>query len=780
MATRAEKLEILQELANRGEQDLLPPDKKAIFDQLVANGAINLTQKEPERQRADFSQADAFGRPPEATQQPEIIPPQQDESLTGQIDRQIGMIGEPALALASGAVAEPIAGVAGILESINPFTEDRRGAAAETVEGVREALTFKPESAEGKIGLRNVASFGPVKKFIDVLEGSEKFLGDAGFALGSLTGSENLAAAGGAFGASIPTAILEALGLVSLKKLRLGKANLLDKSGRPGKELQKALDDVGVDFDSMTPEQVKELGSVGAVSGETAIPGVKRGAPKVDAEARRAETIARKSRFEELDIPFTEGDITGEFKQVSKEQRLLTQNAKEEVSAPLREAKAAQSAAFIDNVETVVNDLGGTAEGGEILKGALEGRLKLLKKEKNALYKEFAETSPETKNIPIITDTILEAVPPKNDVRRIRRLKPTEADAFSDLLVEFGIDKDAAKVDAFLKGGDDITPLDIGNIDDFRQGINLIERGDQTGTIKNITGPVKRALDNEADLVDQAARSAGVTDDSVLAPLKEARKKVVEIKQEFSPESITGKLIKIKKDGVTPVVEASKALDQILKKSAPIEFLERTLDTLNKSGPKGKTAIRSMQATIVLKALENALKNTTNTFRGVKQITPNQFVKAFNEFGDAKLNLLFKDNPKALADFRKLKGVAEDITPPAAAVPRGSAPIVLDLAQKLGQFPVVSQIKGMVELLAKVGDDPKTVKRAIEANPEFDKTRRIIVKELPELATVLGLGLASGEVEKNKAITGVQVDIPGREPQILTGGRLETGTLDNR
>lgn len=646
----------------------------------------------------------------------ELGPPAEAGVVTD-IDKGLASVLEPAGTLITGALAEPIAGLAGIFQTLNPFADP--GAGERAVAGTREALTFQPRSEEGKLGLQAVGEFGPVKAFIEALTSSEEFLGEAGFQLGG--------PAGGAFGASIPTALLEVLGLVSLKKLRLGKADFI-KGGKPTPELQKALDEAGVDFDKLPPAAKKELGQL-------------RQGADVSEEARRA-------RFQEEGIPFTKGDISQEFKQLSKEQRLLSMVTKPEVTESLRQLKFQQSEAFIRSVDEVVDGLGGTAESGEILKGALEGRLELLKSEKNALYKEFAETAPEIQALPIIPDTLIDALPDKQTTRRIERLVPGPAGALDDLMIEFGINTDAAKVDAFIKAGNDITPLNVGNFDDFRQGINLIERTDQTGAIKKLSGPVKTALDNEAGLIDDAVRAAGITDEAVLKPLTEARAKVREIKTVFSPESITGKLIKVKKDGVTPLVEASKVVDQVIGPKVPIENLQRTLDTLKKAGPDGRQAIKSLQASVVFKALDDALGAPTRKTGGVETISGNAFDKSLRKFGDERLNLLFADDPATLKRLKGIQQVAKDITPPAATVPRGSAPIILDALNRFGRTPGIAAVVDAVKFIVKAGADERAVARAVDANPSFSKTVKLIKEDLPNLALALGIGSIAETVPK--------------------------------
>ena len=130
--------------------------------------------------------------------------PQQDPSFGQQALGAAENVG----ALVSGAVAEPIAGLAGIAQSLNPFAEE--GAGARAVEATREALTFAPQTEAGQAQQQAIGeTLAPVG---EALSGAEKFLGDETL---KLTGSPALAAA--AF--SLPTAALELLGVKGSKRL---------------------------------------------------------------------------------------------------------------------------------------------------------------------------------------------------------------------------------------------------------------------------------------------------------------------------------------------------------------------------------------------------------------------------------------------------------------------------------------------------------------------------------------------------------------------------------
>ena len=131
-------------------------------------------------------------------------PVQQEQSFA---DKAIGVT-ENVGSLVSGAIAEPVAGLAGIAQSLNPFADE--GAGAKAVESTREALTYKPRSDAGQSQQQALGELlAPVG---EALSESEKFLGENTL---KLTGSPALAA----MAHSLPTAALELIGVKGSKRL---------------------------------------------------------------------------------------------------------------------------------------------------------------------------------------------------------------------------------------------------------------------------------------------------------------------------------------------------------------------------------------------------------------------------------------------------------------------------------------------------------------------------------------------------------------------------------
>jgi len=136
-------------------------------------------------------------------------PPQQSPD-SGVVGDAIG-IGENVLSMATGAVAEPLAGLAGIAQSLNPFAEE--GAGAEAVESTRGALTYKPKTEAGIEQQQQVGEI--IAPVAEKLSEAESFLGEGAL---DLTGSPFIAS----IAHSLPTVALEALGFKGSKVLKGG------------------------------------------------------------------------------------------------------------------------------------------------------------------------------------------------------------------------------------------------------------------------------------------------------------------------------------------------------------------------------------------------------------------------------------------------------------------------------------------------------------------------------------------------------------------------------
>ena len=132
---------------------------------------------------------------------------QQAQPQAGFGEQALG-VAENIGSLVSGALAEPLAGLAGIAQAINPFADE--GAGARAVKATKEALTFKPLSEEGKLQQKAIGeTLAPVGR---VLSSAERFLGNSTL---ELTGSPALAS----IAHTLPSAALEIIGIKGSKLL---------------------------------------------------------------------------------------------------------------------------------------------------------------------------------------------------------------------------------------------------------------------------------------------------------------------------------------------------------------------------------------------------------------------------------------------------------------------------------------------------------------------------------------------------------------------------------
>jgi len=165
---------------------------------------------------------------------------------------------EAAATIATGAIAEPIAGFAGLLGAALPGEE---GQGAEFVKATQDALTFQPKTEEGK------ERIGQVADVASILPEIAKPAGELAF---DITGSPEAATGVESFITVLP----DLIGLGILKKMRVG-TKLLDDTGRPTKQLRKALDKQGLVYDNLTPQAkatIPAIADQSFISGQPLVP----------------------------------------------------------------------------------------------------------------------------------------------------------------------------------------------------------------------------------------------------------------------------------------------------------------------------------------------------------------------------------------------------------------------------------------------------------------------------------------------------------------------------
>lgn len=494
---------------------------------------------------------------------------------------------------------------------------------------------------------------------------------------------------------------------------------LVTPDGQPTESLLNALRDANMSWDDLTDEAVDFVYSQN---------------PNAS-----AQELARAARFRSQGIRATTGDITQDFGQQAREAR-LAQSVDRRGGDPLRAAQAQKSDDFIAAVEGQARQFGDPQNVGASVQGALTGRRESLQATKNQLYRQAAEQADRLGGFPLYGDEIANALPDVATLRRLSRLEGSQINALQDLLVEFGIDNRDEVVEAFLDSGGSVTPLSLQNVEDFRSALNLIKRADRSGAATVAVQPVIDALDNEVDTIAKVLKDVGDPEaQELLDTLKAARSTTRTLKTEFSPQSIAGRLVDVKRDGVTPVVEASRVFDEL--KNKPVEQLQRTLSSLARAGQTGRQAIGDIKAAVVMEALEEALKAPSNKYGGAQMANTGQFAKFLDQrFGMDKLQTLFKQDDDGLRRLMALAQTAKDIMPAAGAVPKGSAAVNDEMFRRLERIvgPMAGAVMAPLRAIIGPSSDALTSSSALAARiPQRELTA--LQSAYPTLLATLGI-----------------------------------------
>lgn len=343
-----------------------------------AQGILKSGRSEtPEAERLSlFRQNLAKGMPEQVALEQAVFAPQTFKSVVSEGAEFASGVPGAIPTLVSGAVAEPIAGVSGLVQSANPFVDP--GAGARAVEGVREALTIDP------IGERARKSLGVVGKAFEPLpQLAEK----AGEAVLEKTDSPAVATAVQTAVVAIPELIAARLGAKGTQNLT---SNLQELSST-----QKA--NLGFKSNDL---------SMGA--------------------AETPKALEREVISSDLPVPFeeesalTKGQVTRNFEQLQFEKEAAKIG---DTGEPLRERMENQSEVLVRNLDALaemsepryseLRDLGKSVDE------ALVNRQRRLKRRVDKLYDEAREAGEMRQ--PVDMNTVPEML---EDIQRYEGVAP--------------------------------------------------------------------------------------------------------------------------------------------------------------------------------------------------------------------------------------------------------------------------------------------------------------------------------------------------------------------
>lgn len=527
---------------------------------------------------------------------------------------------------------------------------------------------------------------------------------------------------------------------------------MLDALGRPTEELKQALDAAGLSYEDLTQDAAELI----AQQPGRAVP----------------EQVARAARFRQEAIPATTGEITQQMPAVTTEQRLL-ESTLDPAAEPLRQFKLQQSEAIKSNLQSTFGTDVTKEETGQLIQDALAGRKKLLRSQKNELYGTALEQTRDLGGVHLFTDNMRDAVPLPDEMEDLAITAPRSIDSVNKLLTKYGV---IEPMPGTFPEDFRPTPLTLENAERFRKTLNRIERADISGASSVVIGPVRDALDQEfsnlsenvGSIVQRMSNGAGkITDLS--APearkveqlrglsdtLKEARKTVRTLKTEFSPQSLVGRIVDTKKDGVTQITEASKVYDRLASKATPVEDVRKLIGSLIKAGDKGQQALASMQASVMIDLIDAGFGTESRKVGAQKIFNPVAFKRRLESVGTDKVESMFSNRPEIVKKLKNIDKIASDLIPPAGAVPKGSASVILDLMNRLGLVTLTAKFPPLAlvtEGMTKASEAIKTrqqVGAALRGAPEVigEPVVSTLTEIFPGIGTVLGVATGQEVIE---------------------------------
>lgn len=737
MASKEENIKRFQEIANRGLQDKLPVDKRAIFDEAISRGLIvlaskpdQLPQSSPQQQiNPDLIPAQQASTP----QQPEVVDDRSflkkvaDESsaLGGQVIRSAQGVGETALQIGSSAIGEVAGGLAGI-GALVPGGRTPSQAISET----REAMTYQPRTQAGQQAVSELSGSIPMQ-FVGAL--SEQIGSDIGGALskvGGAVGGEVGAGVGGAIGEAIPVAITEMLGFKGTRMAKLEK-------------LKEVAEEIGPE-NLLTPDAVQALKQQGFT--DTDLTKVTGADP---AQLERLE------RFNRQKVQPTRGDITQNTAQRKAEAQLV-ETAKGESAEKMRQLRLSQSQSLQTNFDELIDAYGDgiPEQTGIAIKEAIESKRLIAKADAKAAYDSLATAQGGADNIPLLVPSFndLPGLPSARELRGIKRVDSSNYNALQDALAEFGLSDDPAAIKRLADEG--VTPeqLNIVNFEEFRQSLNVIRKSDESGNVSSVLTPIIKEVDRQIKIATDTLMTSGNPDLAAIA--KDARSAWQTYKKEFDPQSLAETLTKEKPRSTIPFTEVSQVYDKVSAKGLPVEQVNRLLDTLEGEGARGNRAISQLQSNVVADLLDSGFTGSTNKIGGKPVVSgPALYKRFYDEKFNQKIKSIYRNNPEGYKQLEDLVSTANDITPGKFESVKGSGNVILDLASNLGIAKVTS-VPGIGLMMEQLRDlsarskNRQQFNRALSAKPDLKLASNDLVRSFPMLSAALGIGYISGLEEE--------------------------------
>lgn len=550
----------------------------------------------------------------------------------------LGGVAETAASVGSAIVGEPLAGAFGISSAL--VEGDAPGGVTQSgdaVESARQALTYKPRSEGGKVISGALGDAFNATKIPAALAASEKFLGDVGYSLAGPVA--------GAVGASIPTALLEVLGLVGINKLRGSKKIV----GIPENVITQLKKD-GLDIDDLSDTNVTKI------------------------QERTAEQIAaEKTRivaFQEQGLTPTKAQVTRNADDFQAQQELT------KTDTPVRAEIENQEGILTTRFDETVSGTGGqgVASGSSVADDVV-GRSTQLDSEISTLYGEARDLASGTKNVKL-----------DRMGKTLKDLAPSDRRAGGNIQAVVGDLKAKGVMDDNFKI---VGKIDVSTAEDVRKLLNeLFDTKNPFGNQK--LRELKESLDD--DVFSVAGEDV----------FKRARKAKSDFEKGLSKAKVS-KFDSRKTNLVRDVLENKVDPDTLARDVSQLKkYRPEDIDQLKKylqQTDSGKVAFNDLRAEVMSDIKDAAFVGPEDAL-GNKALSRSALDRVVAKIGDGKLGVLFNAQERAfLKQMQELAKLREPVR--GTALGKGpSAQAVASLERNIVRNPLLNDLfRGITQSL---------------------------------------------------------------------------------
>ncbi len=533
-----------------------------------------------------------------------------------------GALFETAATIGTSALTEAPAGIAGIIQSLNPFAQE--GAGGQEVRAIQEGMTLQPASELTKEFLTNVSNF--VQPVTDVIDAAETGAGDIGYEQGG--------AIGGAIGTALPTFALEAVGLGALRKFR-GAKRITGITDNIAESLKRS----GVDIDDLTDTGIQKI--------------QQQSAKEIDSIIKRAQ------HFEAQGVGATRAELTRSPQAFQMQQDLLRAGEYPTLQGfmEIREGKLS------NRFDEAVKSTGGSAvQPTSTITEAITNRTASLDVEIGSLYKTAKERSKNAANVDL-TNTA-------NAVKLIKGKERVSGGLHSSVkqdLINGGIIDNKFNV---------LSTATVQQAEDIRKGIN---------SIYNSVTPEGRALSRTIkDSIDDAVtKSAG---EDIFKQARAAKTNYEKELSRAKLNKFDARKTNIVRDILDGTVDPETMVNSVVLakkyRATDLQSLKQYLNNFKGDHADiGTKAWNDLRAETLADIKQKAFKLTESKQEGI--LSRDGLDKALARIGRDKLRVLFTIKEREfLKDMQKIAGLKE--APPGKALGSGpSAPAIQALTKKV-------------------------------------------------------------------------------------------------